>query len=211
MIGSHDTFTYMKPTIRLFELFSRLWRTQKRSISEQYAFGVRFFDLRVCWHKGKWCFAHGLATFDFGFPQIADICSYMNEFFPLAVYRIVLERGNRKVEKRFIGDVLDIPRLSRYGNLWLVDIKKNRIWRGQILNRSELLAAKGFKFCRNASVFNSPNEEKHGMVNMENFWKADLKADAKRINERMNDLTTQQRMLDSMDKLYLIDYATNEY
>ena len=47
MIGSHNSFTYLKSTNSVINAVSAFWRCQVKSIQEQYKAGVRFFDVRV--------------------------------------------------------------------------------------------------------------------------------------------------------------------
>lgn len=213
MIGSHDTFTYLKPTCGLYNHFSRLWRTQCKTIKEQYERGVRFFDIRVCKYRKQWAFAHGLVTFPILFPTITDICRYIEKEYPLAVYRIVLERGGILVEDLFNCQVREYNRLNKDNNLWLADVKFHRHWRGELINNSERLYWKGYAFTRNSCTWTEPNKELHGSVGVHNFWKINLKKEARKINSQigMGDLTKLQEMYEDPTRLYLLDYCTNEY
>ena len=58
MIGSHNSFTYLKSTNSVINAVSAFWRCQVKSIQEQYKAGVRFFDSRceVLNVHGKWFF-----------------------------------------------------------------------------------------------------------------------------------------------------------
>lgn len=78
MIGSHDTFTYLKPCNPIYKLGSRWWRTQCKSIDEQYTFGVRFFDIRVCRDGNQWRLCHGVVNLKMTFSTIKDICNFMD-------------------------------------------------------------------------------------------------------------------------------------
>ena len=47
MIGTHDSFTYLRARRRVMELFSGIWRTQRMTLAEQRAAGVGYVDVRV--------------------------------------------------------------------------------------------------------------------------------------------------------------------
>lgn len=64
MIGSHNSMTYLKASSKVWEKLSAYWRCQDKTIDEQIAAGVRWFDIRVAYDKSArgssfWKFAHG--------------------------------------------------------------------------------------------------------------------------------------------------------
>ena len=65
MIGTHNTFTYLPCDSKVVEGQSRFWRCQDMTISEQYKFGVRYFDIRIFRTvkngRSVWQAAHGMA------------------------------------------------------------------------------------------------------------------------------------------------------
>lgn len=212
MIGSHDTFTYLEPTCELYGLATRWWRTQCKTIEEQYAFGVRFFDIRVCLSYGKWKLCHGLATLNKSFFSIRYICDYMNDKFPDAIYRIVLERGNKDKETFFINSIVKLCAL--YPNLWRIDIKSTKQWNGLIDNNNQSLFDRGYKFAL-VNTWESPSYEKHGYINnLSDVIHKDLRKEAKMINSELpffNDKTMLDYMIKTKEQLYFLDYCTNEY
>lgn len=213
MIGSHDTFTYLAPTCKLYNHFIRLWRTQCKTIKQQYEWGVRFFDLRVCKHKNRWYFAHGKATLSMSFDSVIAMCYYMEKTFPLAVYRVVLEKGGSDDEREFKTQIHNFNTLHPSNHLWLADIRREKYWKGGVWNNSLALYSQGFTFTRNSCTWTEPNLELHGKVDVHNILKVNLKTEAKKINENlgMNDLTKLQEMYEDPTRLYLLDYCTNEY
>lgn len=47
MISSHNTFSYLPPRHKIFNLFKGFWRCQELNINEQIASGVEYLDVRV--------------------------------------------------------------------------------------------------------------------------------------------------------------------
>lgn len=208
MIGSHDTFTYLQPANPACRLFTRLWRTQRLTIHEQYLRGVRFFDIRVVHHRRKWHFAHGMVRLKgHTFDNIDDICNWMLQCFPLAAYRIVLERGDRKTEVLFSSQtraVLSSPTLRERALLWQADIRAHRRWNGEIVNRSEFLAGRGYTFAKAPNTWTTPCVEAHGTVTIRNWRSADLRKEAQATNARLD--VKAQLAKPSKERLLLIDY-----
>lgn len=63
-LGTHNSMTYMKPCGGAKML--AMWpfaKCQSMTYTQQYDFGVRFFDLRIRFVDGKPCFAHGEVEF----------------------------------------------------------------------------------------------------------------------------------------------------
>lgn len=212
MIGSHDTFTYLKPCNSIYKLCSRWWKTQCKSIEEQYAFGVRFFDIRVCLDKDMyWTYCHGLVNFIKYERNLNDICLYMKSYFPEAIYRIVLEKGNSSVIDLFTIETEDL--CKNYPNLWRVDIKSTGNWMGSICNNNQNLYDRGYKFAL-VDVWSPPAYELHGFVTAFNFYKINLRKEAMKINKSLpffNDKVSLQKMINDKEHLYFIDYCTNKY
>lgn len=214
MIGSHNSFTYLQPVNPIFRLFTRLWRCQCKTITEQYGQGVRFFDIRVVNHHGKWYMAHGLVRLKCSFLILDDICYYMARVCPDAIYRIVLERGSMTDELLFLRDSNGL--YKTFPNLWRIDIKTSKSWLGQYGNNNQALYDKGYKFAK-VNTWESPAQELHGKVTKDNWYKVSLKKEAKKINKALpyfNDnaeFENIQAMHESKEELYFIDYCTNEY
>lgn len=211
MIGSHDTFTYLKSTSCIYNHATKWWRTQCKSIDEQYAFGVRFFDIRVCRDKDKWRLCHGAANLKMTFSNIKYICDFMDMKCPTALYRIILEKGDYKDERKFIDEAQGL--CSKYTNLWRVDIKSSKVWMGEVDNNNEKLYKMGYKFAL-VNTWEEPAYELHGNVTTSNFYKTNLKKEVQKINGRLEFFKDKQKlkdMIDSKDKLYFLDYCTNQY
>lgn len=211
MIGSHDTFTYLEPVNPVYKLFKRWWKCQCKTIDEQYDAGVRFFDIRVAWYKNEWHVAHGLITFDLSFATIYDICLFMKEHCPDAIYRIVLERGNKTIEALFVAQIPDNA-LNEFPLLWRMDIKSMKEWKGLFYNNDIALYKKGYKFA-NVNTWEPPAHELHGTVTKSNLCSINLKEEAKKINSNIDffkDSNKLKQMTDSKDELYFLDYCTNE-
>lgn len=213
MIGSHDTFTYLKPTNPICNLFKRWWKCQCRTIDEQYEFGIKFFDIRVVWHRNRWYFAHGLVTLNFNylkFKTLYQLCGYIEYWYPKAIYRLVLERGSEKVEKKFTKEV---KLLHGFKNLWRVDIKSHKTWNGEIYNQNEAFLKLGYKFAK-VNTWEAPAYELHGCISKDNWNKVRLKKEAKNINSNLDffkDSNKLEEMKNSKDELYFLDYCTNQY
>lgn len=118
MIGAHDTFTYLNCEDSVLNLFKKYWKCQTYSPTVLYnTYKVRFFDIRICKNtiasplgvigklfkkkKFTWAVSHGLAEFKTTFNNVEDIFKYMKTNFPLAQYRIVLERCSSEEKNQF--------------------------------------------------------------------------------------------------------------
>ncbi len=64
MLGSHNSFSYLKPTKWWMRLFTPWTKCQNKTIEEQYADGVRYFDIRVAFKKdGSMRVVHNLIEY----------------------------------------------------------------------------------------------------------------------------------------------------
>lgn len=211
MIGSHDTFTYLDSKFYIYNHFTKWWRTQCKSIEEQYAFGVRFFDIRVYLDSDNhWRYCHGIVNLNKYERTLNDICLYMENYFPEAIYRIVLEKGKYDDEMIFIKEAQGL--CSKFPNLWRVDIKASKVWMGEVDNNNDALFNAGYKFAI-VNTWEFPAFELHGKVTVNNFSWTDLKKKAQTINYILGFKNPQElkNMINSKDELYFIDYCTNEY
>lgn len=117
MLGTHDTFTYLKANNKIYELFSFLWRTQTEDIDSQYKMGVRFIDIRVHLNKNNdWEVCHGVVNFPLVFHSISDILECFKKF----KVRIILEKGTIKDEHYFTTAI----KMNKHLNLYFAAIKK---------------------------------------------------------------------------------------
>lgn len=126
MIASHDSYTYLPSTNLLFNIFKGPWKAQTKTIQEQYAAGVRYFDIRIkretIRNKNLWRLCHGLANLEFVFSSIKNICAYFDTL-DGTYYRIILEKGNEEDKKAFREEILSIKDSYPHFN-WCV-IKEN--------------------------------------------------------------------------------------
>ena len=104
MIASHNTFSYLQPRHKIFNLFKGFWRCQDKNIHEQLSSGVEYLDVRVRYTfdcKVRLC--HGFVDYGNEYNSLAELveeCIYKN--IPTTKskkkkihYRLILERGNR--------------------------------------------------------------------------------------------------------------------
>lgn len=67
MLGSHNTFTYMKPTKWWMYIFQPFVKCQSSTLEEQVAKGVDLVDIRLRYNNG-WKICHGLVEYcDFSY------------------------------------------------------------------------------------------------------------------------------------------------
>ena len=76
-IGTHNSATGEKGKGFLSFLVAIFSKCQSKSIAKQYAYGCRFFDLRVKLYNKKWVCAHGLWTAK---PSLKSILEKINSF-----------------------------------------------------------------------------------------------------------------------------------
>lgn len=211
MIGSHDTFTYLKSSW-IYNNCKKYWKCQKKSIEEQYEFGIRMFDVRVFWDK-KWRLCHGKANLKgISWNTLTDIAEYMAKTCPEAIYRLWLEKGDDKEFKKQVEDLKN--NLPDNSLLWRVGIKSTKEWKNGIYNRNDVLYKLGYEFALH-NTWEYPCYELHGNIqDLDDVFSVDLRKEAKKINANLkffDDKNKLKAMLESKDKLYLIDYCTNEY
>lgn len=94
MIATHDSFTYLPPMNPLWRLLAFAWRTQSRTIKEQRADSVGYFDLRVVRRGGQWRPAHGLVTLRGRLDALLEDTGGRP-------FRLILERGDKETEDAF--------------------------------------------------------------------------------------------------------------
>lgn len=107
MLGTHNSMSYL-PIVNWWQRWQSRWcRCQVRSIKEQYANGVRFFDIRVRWIDEECHFVHN--RIDFG-----KVNKSVFEF---------LNAQEDKVYIRFILDERKDPKNENYTHLYCLFIK----------------------------------------------------------------------------------------
>lgn len=200
MLGSHDSFTYLKATSKLVETFSMFWRCQDKTIKEQYDDGVRCFDVRVAADtfngKNVWTTAHGLAEFNQTFVSLTSIMSFFKKQYPGSVLRIVLECDcdNEEIVERFKKQCTTIQK-SYKAQIWQLVIKKP--W--TILYNNDNLSVNDcachlFGWDMERSVWEN--------ITHFDFSSMSIKSYAKKHNPQMT-----QEMKDDPNIVYFMDYA----
>ena len=219
MIGSHDTFTYLKSTSWLYNNCKKYWKCQCKSIEEQYAFGIRMFDIRIYRDKNLWKPCHGKANMkDMGWCSIKDIVYYMSVKFPMAIYRLWLEKGNDKDKQLFKSELMEALNdwvfTTGQSLLWRAGIKETKEWKYGLFNQNQKLYNMGYKFALN-NTWESPCHELHGGINnIDDIFHTDLRKKARKINggfDFFKDSNKLKKMLSSNNELYFLDFCTNEY
>lgn len=214
MIGSHNTFTYLDSTNCLYNKAKRWWKCQGKNIQEQYNFGIRFFDIRIFWNKNKWRACHGKVNLTKTWSSLRDICTEMKDKYPDAIYRIVLEKGDPSEFHNQINEKIDGKNLiDTFPNLWRLDAKELETWNGVYGDNNQSLYDRGYKFAYK-NVWEYPAHELHGFLTWKNFYKMNLKKEAKKINNKLGffkDKNELKEMIEDKTTLYFLDYCTNEY
>ena len=81
MLGSHNSWSYLKPKCWLLYPFRFMSRCQSVDIMEQYEdYGVRCFDLRVEFDEyGILYVAHGLMRYKIDFSELCEYLKWLND------------------------------------------------------------------------------------------------------------------------------------
>lgn len=187
MIGSHDSFTYKKPNNPIWSLFSFMWRTQNKSLEQQYASGVRYFDIRIRRTKQSWQPCHGLVDLGVGtFPTLYSLVNTLEFKLPNSYFRIILERGDDSEFKKEVPDIITNHKVVFIG------IKKD--WK--VLKDKEcafLIDYSWVPFKSNYSIIN----------NIKNWWNttrfSTIKSWAKKNNPEITELIKDNNIVYFMD------------
>lgn len=83
ILGSHNSFTYLKPKHWYMRLFTIFAKCQSKDIFKQYDAGARYFDLRIRFKTGKPTFtdiivAHGLMEYKISWEELYCILNKLN-------------------------------------------------------------------------------------------------------------------------------------
>lgn len=83
ILGSHNSFTYLKPKHWYMRLFTLFAKCQSKDIFEQYNAGARYFDLRIRFKNGNAGFkdiivAHGLMEYKIDWDDLYFILNKLN-------------------------------------------------------------------------------------------------------------------------------------
>ena len=108
MTGSHNTMTYLKPHKWWMKLINFTSKCQNKNLEEQYAAGVRYFDIRVCMEHDDTLpsyYGHGKIKYEKGKSQLLQGLLLK----PGAVGRIVLEKGDADAFCEYIDTLLTLP------------------------------------------------------------------------------------------------------
>lgn len=103
LIGSHNSWSYLRPRKWWMRLIGFTARCQRRDIYEQYEdYGVRCFDLRVRFREnGELVLCHGLVEYDYSYYGLLNELEWLNSRGTGVVIRLLLDL--RGVD---IGDVM---------------------------------------------------------------------------------------------------------
>ena len=104
MVGTHNSMTYLRAVSPLWEAISCWWRCQDKTLDEQIAAGVRWFDIRIAYNNKPggplWKFAHGGADLEYADgPGLRDVLERVEECGGLV--RVMLEKGDEEAEQLF--------------------------------------------------------------------------------------------------------------
>ena len=109
MIASHDSFTYLTASTKFFNAVSFLWRTQNKTLIEQYNSGVRYFDIRVKRLNNKYVVCHGEVNFSKEYDTLLDIFQDIESIGKGdSTIRLILESGDNTDEELFTKELLDL-------------------------------------------------------------------------------------------------------
>lgn len=107
LIGSHNSWSYLKPRKWYLRPFHFIAKCQSKTIKEQYNdYNVRVFDLRVKWDKNSlvWRLAHGVITFDMlAMTALDELATYCQGNKSINV-RVILEYNktpNEDIQDKF--------------------------------------------------------------------------------------------------------------
>lgn len=195
MIGSHNTFTYLSPVNKFYNLFKWLWRCQDYCPDIQYLYGVKYFDIRVYQEDDfSWRVAHGKVNLTKSFKAIVDIIEMLRKQYPNAICRIILEKGDyiefSKQVTALIASNDYFPILQQY--VHQVIIKKN--WICFFNNTSMNLEVKDYTYTPILSG-------KSFWYNLTHFKFNTIKHYAKKHNPKIT-----KEMIEDKHTVYFMDY-----
>ena len=199
MLASHDSYTYQKARNPFVQLIKSFWRTQKKTIEEQYALGVRIFDVRVSSFKKdghiQWRTAHGLAKFNRTFNSLESICSYFEYTFPNSIIRIYLE-DNKPSDEVLTEYLRQASIISEVHANMIWEIGTHYPWKPYFTNKEFQIKE---YYCH---LFNW-NPDKSVWYNLKHFdWSSrSLPAYSKKHNPEIT-----KEMIDDPNVLHFMDY-----
>lgn len=96
MIGSHNTMSYL-PIVNWWQRWQKRWCCcQSKNIEEQYALGVRFFDIRVRYINNAWHFVHNKIDFD---KVDYNVFQFLSDQKELSYIRFILDERKEPKDK----------------------------------------------------------------------------------------------------------------
>ena len=128
MLGSHNSMTYLKPQKWWMKLINFTSKCQNKNIEEQYAAGVRYFDIRVCIGEHDTMpthYGHGLIKNDIKQQPILQGTLLRDG----VVGRIILEKGDKEAFRRYIDTLLSLPTVAEHIHYTVDDKKTWNIYR----------------------------------------------------------------------------------
>lgn len=186
MLGSHNSFTYLKSTKKIFNWFSFLWKCQTKTIEQQKDSKVKYFDIRVRFNKrGRWQVCHGIVDLELEFKSLEDIL----DMFCDSSIRLILERGDDSHKYLFKIRINEL--LHKYPQISYAAIKKN--WEVLYDNKLNI-----FDY-----TYQPWNSGKSFWENIKKFnFFSTIKRFAKKHNPIINDI-----VIKDSTNIYFIDYA----
>lgn len=126
MIGSHNTFTYMRPSKWWMYPLIPFARCQSRSIKEQAKRGAMLADIRVRYNKDRdtWEVCHGPVTYCTINEAVARILET-----PIRKVRILIEGKCSGDELKWLEDYLNL-----YPELFFYEGKRKSDWTQALYN-----------------------------------------------------------------------------
>lgn len=79
IIGSHNSWSYLKPLHWWMYPFRFMAKCQSKSIKEQYNAGVRCFDLRIKFKEGNLYLAHGFMIYKYNYVDLSLDLQWLND------------------------------------------------------------------------------------------------------------------------------------
>lgn len=182
MLGSHNTMTGLEPQKWWMRLINFTSKCQDKTPEEQYAAGVRYFDIRVCTGKQDTLpsyYGHGAIKYKKGGQTLLQGLLLK----PGAIGRIILEKGDKEAFRRYIDTLLSLPTVAEHIHYAVDDKKTWNIYRCGTADMT-----------RYTIVENYPQYPKDGLLP----W-------PRRHNRRYPKITPQ--MITDETRLYLCDFV----
>ena len=80
ILGSHNSWSYLPPRHWWMKPFAFMAKCQRVDIKQQYALGVRCFDLRILFNaNGDYKVAHGFMVYDITMRELNEDLIWLNE------------------------------------------------------------------------------------------------------------------------------------